>query len=129
VGQKIAPFHIRSSFLIFNQFSGACCNVVINKSLAGLKQIGNRNAYDKCEGGNYLEIKQSFAAHAANLFHVLHIGNAQHDSKKYDGPNQHGNHADECFADGLRRWGKAFKQHAHHYTQYNAGNYLEGEVA
>ena len=68
---------------------------------AGLQGIHDDEADDQRDGRQHLEVDQRLEADAADLFHVLHAGDAMHDRAENNRRDDHLDHLDEGVAERL----------------------------
>ena len=66
---------------------------------AGLNDIDDRESHDQRNRADNLEVEQRVAAGLANLLHVLHAGNTDHDRAENDRRDHHLDQLDEAVAE------------------------------
>ena len=85
---------------------------------ARLHEIDDRQADQQRHRTHHLEVQQRIAAGLADLLHVFHAGDAEHDGAEDDRGDDHLDQLDEAVAERLHRlagrWIEVAEQHADH---------------
>ena len=93
-----------------------------------MNEVAYDEADEQCERGDHFEVEQRLATDAANLFHVLHAGNAGDHRAKNDQRNDHGDEANETISKRLHGNGVGGTQIAERYRENNGDEYLHPEI-
>ncbi len=92
---------------------------------ARFDQVGDDQADRQREGRYDLEVDQGLAADEADLFHVLHAGDARDDGTKDHRGDDHLDQFDEAVSQRLHRGGDARIIYAQQDTENNRDQYLD----
>lgn len=127
--KKLAPVHFGSGFLVVGYFGGIFFHrQVVYKAGPWFYNVGNNEPDNKRKRGNDLEIQNGFTTYTAYLFHVVHIGNAQHYGTKNNRRYKQLDEIDKLVAYQFGCGCKPGKKYPHNYTKYNGYKYLKCEV-
>ena len=96
---------------------------------AGLEPVHHHEADDERERGDDLEVEQRLDAHAPQLLHVLHGGDAVDDGAEDDGRNHHLDQLDEGVAQRLERLAEVRVTPADHDAERDGQEHLHVEDA
>jgi len=94
---------------------------------AGMHEVAHHQSDEQRNRGDNLEIQQRFAADTADLFHVLHAGDAGNHGTKDDQRNDHRDEANETIPERLHGDGFGRAEIAEHNGSTNRDEDLHPE--
>ncbi len=104
--------------------AGVECGGIHVKASAGFQHVRGQQSDAKRECRYHFEIQQRFATHAADLAHVVHAGDASHDSAENHRADDHAHEFDEGIAKRFHRHGIRRQEMAHEHTDNNRHDHL-----